>query len=60
MAISRLDAADLSAQISVNASATGPRDLVYLAAVPALCAARRFSISLVMPQYSVSSAQRNR
>ena len=49
IAISRFNAADLSEQFSANTTWTGLRPLVNLAAVPALCDARRFSRSLVMP-----------
>jgi hypothetical protein len=58
IAISRFEADDLSAQSSTYTTATGPRVRVYFAAVPSLWAAIRFDKSLVMPQYSVSSAQR--
>jgi hypothetical protein len=49
ISISRFNAADLPAQLSTNTNSTGPRARVYLVAVPALCAARRFLRSLVMP-----------
>jgi hypothetical protein len=49
ISISRLSADDLSAQQSTNTNSTGPRARVYFVAVPALCAARRFLRSLVMP-----------
>jgi len=60
ISISRFNAADRSAQDSLHANRTGVRVRVYFDAVPALCAARRLSGSLVMPQYKVSSAQRRR
>ena len=53
-------ASDLLGFSENQTSCTGNLDRVYLAAVPALCASRRRSRSVVIPQYRVLSEHRRK